>query len=235
MSLLNANTNGVDDASRGEDFAKGTSHLLNAAIIAAIVVSVLIALYVLVVATRPKPPYVGEVHNVWAFPLHTKTPGVDANGDPVQVEDFDRMLVFANITLHNQSDHPLQLHEVLTNVKLNDGIHSSYAADETDFQRLFVAYPQLSSLSSNPLNIAATLQPGQTITGTIFSSLSMTKEQFDARKDLNFSFAFRYQPILELTPKDPVQYPTLQTPLNDPAQVQGVKKDKQPTASSIFQ
>lgn len=225
----------MDDAARGEDLAKGTSHLLDAAIVAAIVVSVLIALFVLVFATRPKAPYSGEVLNVWAYPLHTQTKGFDANGDPIPVENFDRILVFANVTLHNESDHPLQLKEVLTNVKLNDGIHSSFAASETDFQRLFVAYPQLASLSSNPLNIAATLQPGQTISGTIFSALSMNKADFDARKDLNFSFAFRYQPIFELTPKDPVQFPALNTPLSDPAQVQGVKKNNQPTASSLFQ
>ncbi len=235
MSLLQVNNDELDEAARGEDISKGNSHMLDAAIVAAIVVSVLIALFVLVFATQPKAPYTGEVLNVWAYPLHTQTKGFDANGQPVPVENFDRILVFANVNLHNQSDHPLMLKEVLTNVKLNDGIHSSFAASETDFQRLFVAYPQLASLSSNPLNIAATLQPGQTVSGTIFSSLSMTKEQFDARKDLNFSFAFRYQPIFELTPKDPVQFPVLNTPLGAPAEVQGVKKNNQPTASSLFQ
>lgn len=235
MSLLHANDNEMDDAAQGEDFTKGSSHMLDAAIVAGIVVSVLIALFVLIFASRPKMPYTGEVMNVWAYPLHTTTTGFDANGDPIPVENFNRLLVFANVTIHNRSDHPLILKEVQTNVTLQDGIHSSSAASETDFKRLFVAYPQLGALSSNPLNIAATLQPGESITGTIFSALSMTKEQFDARKDLNFSFAFRYQPIFALTPKDPVQYPVLQTPLNDPAQVKGLSKDKQPTASSIFQ
>jgi hypothetical protein len=235
MSLLHASDNKMDDAARGEDFAKGTSSLQIATVVAAVVVTVLIGIYIFVIATRPKPAFTGDVQNVWAYPLHTTTPGFDANGDPIPVENFDRMLVFANITLHNQSEHPLALKEVLTNVKLNDGIHSSFAASEADFQRLFVAYPQLKPLCGNPLNVAATLQPGETVAGTVFSSLSMTKEQFDARKDLNFSFAFRYQPLLVLTPKEPVQYPALQTPLSDPARVQGVTKDKQPTAASIFQ
>ncbi len=235
MSLFNTKDNAIDEAALGEDYTKGSSHMLDALIVAGIVVSVLIALFVLIFATRPKPASTGEVMNVWAYELHTTTSGFDANGDPIPVENFDRLLVFANVTIHNQSDHPLILKDVQTNVTLPDGIHSSVAASETDFKRLFVAYPQLGALSSNPLNVAATLQPGETMTGTIFSALSMTKAQFDARKDLNFSFAFRYQPIFALTPKDPVQFPVLQAPLNDPAQVKGLGKDKQPTASSLFQ
>ena len=38
------------------------------------------------------------------------------------------MLVFTEVKLHNQSNHPLFLLNVLTNAKLADGIHSSYAA-----------------------------------------------------------------------------------------------------------
>jgi hypothetical protein len=36
------------------------------------------------------------------------------------------------------------------------------------------------------------------------SSFRLTKEQWDARKKLDFTFAFRYQPRLVLTPKTTV-------------------------------
>ena len=35
---------------------------------------------------------------------------------------------------------------------------------------------------------------------TFVSSFRITKQQWDARKDLNFTFAFQYQPSLVLTP-----------------------------------
>ena len=39
MSLLNQDTEEVDDAARGEEFTKGSSHVIWAAVIATIVVS----------------------------------------------------------------------------------------------------------------------------------------------------------------------------------------------------
>jgi hypothetical protein len=41
---------------------------------------------------------------------------------------------------------------------------------------------------------------GQTVEGEFISSFRLSKQQWDARKDLNFSFAFRYQPSLVLAP-----------------------------------
>jgi hypothetical protein len=238
MSLLNPNTEDTeqpDDAAQGEDFSKGSSHLLNAVIVSGIVVTILIAIYVLVFASAPVPPSTGQVVNVWAYPLHTKTAGFDANGAALTVENFDRILVFAEVRIHNQGKSPLIMHEVLSNVTISDGIHSSYAASLTDFQRLFVAYPQLGALSGSPLNIGATLDPGQTISGTIFSSFNMSEQDFKNRKDLNFSFAFKYNPTLVITPTQPVQTPTLATPLDEPTKIPGVKKEKQATAASVFQ
>ncbi len=43
-----------------------------------------------------------------------------------------------------------------------------------------------------------TLEAGQTVEGTFVSSLRMTKQQWDARKSLDFTFGFRYQPNVTL-------------------------------------
>ena len=50
----------------------------------------------------------------------------------------------------------------------------------------------------------ATIAPGQTLEGTFVSSFRLNKQQWDARKDLSFTFAFRYQPSLVLTPQSQV-------------------------------
>jgi hypothetical protein len=50
------------------------------------------------------------------------------------------------------------------------------------------------------LPLEMTLEPGQTVEGTIVSAFRLSKQEWDAGKDLNFTFAFEYQPSLVLAP-----------------------------------
>lgn len=202
MSLLHQNSDEIDDAALGEELTKGTSHRVWASVIAAIVVSAAIAIYVL--AGQKPPAAVGEIEQVWVHPQHTETSGFDANGAPIPKEVFDQIWVFALVKLHNQGKQPLFLHSIMTNATLDDGIHTSYAAQSSDYERLFAAYPTMSIPHGAPLSPLATIQPGQTAEGTFVSTFRLTKEQWDARKDLSFTFAIQYQPSLQLTPHTPV-------------------------------
>ena len=198
MSLLNQDSpEELDDAARGEELTKGSSHVVWAGLIATVLVSAAIALYVW---HGQKPPVAaGEIVQVWSHNRHTETSGVDANGDPMAKERFDEVLVFARVKLHNQSEQPLFLANALTNVTLDDGIHSSYAAAASDYERVFQAYPGISALHGKPLPTETTLNPGKTLDGDVISVFRLSKQQWDARKDLNFTFAFRYQPDLVLS------------------------------------
>ena len=202
MSLLNQDTEEIDDAALGEEFTKGSSHVVWAAVIATIVVSASIAIYF--VAGQTKPAVTGDVVAVWAHPQHTETSGLDANGAPMPKETFDQVLVFTEVKLHNQSKQPLFLLNVLTNATLADGIHSSYAASQVDYERVFLAYPGIPVPHNTPLSLTLELDPGQTVDGTFVSSFRQTKEEWDARKDLNFTLNFRYQPGLVITPHGPI-------------------------------
>ncbi len=51
---------------------------------------------------------------------------------------------------------------------------------------------------SPPLNTELSLEPGQTVEGTFVSSFRMAKDQWDARKALDFTFGFRYQPEVKV-------------------------------------
>ena len=202
MSLLQQDSSpDLDDAAKGEELTKGTSHVVWAALAATVVVSIAIAIYV--IAGQKPPVAKGEIVAVWAHPQHTVTSGFDASGAPMEQQTVDQMLVFTQIRLRNQSDHPIFLENVLTNVTLDDGVHSSYAANKGDYDRLFVAYPDITvphGPSISPLNTE--IDPGQTVQGEIVSSFrSMTKQQWDARKKLDYTLSFRYQPNLALAPQ----------------------------------
>ena len=89
--------------------------------------------------------------------MHRETSGFDASGAVMPKEEFDQVLVFTHLKLHNQSKNPVFLRQILTNVTLGDGIHSSYAATPSDYERLFAAYPDLASLHGKPLALDATV------------------------------------------------------------------------------
>lgn len=188
----------IDDASLGEDLAKGTSHVVWATVVASVLVTAAIAVYV-VVGQKP-PAATGEVLQVWAHPQHVQTPGFDANGEAMPRETFDQVLVFTRVRIHNQSDKPLFLNRISTNATLEDGPHTSYAATKTDYDRVFLAYPDLIPKRASGISQDMTLNPGDNVEGTFVSSFRVTKQQWDARKDLSFTFGFQYQPSLTLAP-----------------------------------
>jgi hypothetical protein len=199
MSLLQQDGAELDDAAKGESFTKGTSHVVIAAVVATVLVSIAIAAYVI---AGQKPPLVtGDVISVTAHPMHAESSGFDASGAMIPKETFDQVYVFTQVRLHNQGKAPVFLINAMTNATLTDGIHTSYAASATDYDRVFLAYPDMNVPHSKALPLNATIEPGDTLEGSVVSAFKLSKQEWDARKDLSFTFAFRYQPNLVLTPK----------------------------------
>lgn len=203
MSLLHQDSpEEIDDAAKGEEFTKGSSHVIVAGLIASLLVTIAVVVYV---KTGEKPPAVtGEIVQVWAHPIHSETSGIDANGAAMAKEQIEQVLVIAHVKLHNQSKEPLFFHEIMTNATLDDGIHSSYVAIAADYERIFQAYPELASLHGPPLSQRITIAPGETQEGNIVSAFRLTKQQWDARKDMSFTFGIQYHPKLVLAPHSSV-------------------------------
>lgn len=202
MSLLQQDSPVLDDAARGEELTRGSSHLIWPTVIAAIIATVAVAIYVV---TEEKPPAAtGQVVSVVSHLMHRETSGVDANGVAMPKEHFDQVLVFAHVRLHNQSKQPLFVRQIMSNLTLADGIHTSYAAIPADYERIFVAYPELASLHGKPIVTDATIPAGETLEGDFVSAFRIDKSQWDGRKGLDFDISFRYLPDLKLTPTTPV-------------------------------
>jgi hypothetical protein len=198
MSLLQQDGAGLDDAAKGESLTRGTSHIVVAAVVATLLVSVAIAAYIL--AGQKPPAVTGQVLSVVAHPMHTETGGFDASGAVMPKETFDQVYVFTQVRLHNQSQGPLFLANMMTNATLPDGIHSSYAASASDYDRIFLAYPGITIPHNKALALDTTIAPGETVEGTVVSAFKLSKQEWDARKDLSFTFSFHYQPNLVLAP-----------------------------------
>ena len=219
MSLLHQDSpEEIDDAALGEEFTKGSSHVVWAGLIAAVLVTAVVVAFIL--ATRKPPAAAGEIVQVWAHPTHGETSGFDANGDPMAKENFDQVLLFAHVKLHNQSKYPILLQNALANLTPGDGTPLTVSAGTVaQYEEAFLAYPELATLHTRPLALKTNIAPGQDMDGTAFWVIRMTRQQWDARKDwspnpdhgdpgskfgLNFTFSIQYQPNLVLAPQTAV-------------------------------
>jgi hypothetical protein len=196
MSLLEQESK---DQTPGEAYTRGTSHVVIATVVATVLVSIAVAVYIFM---GEKPPAAaGQIIDAWAHPMHTETSGYDANGAAIPKEEIDQVLLFTHVSLRNQSKQPIFLHQIMANATLADGLHSSYAATPTDYERIFKAYPDLAQWHATPISPDLTIQPGETKEGTFVCSFRLAKADWDARKSLDYSFNFQYLPSLTLTPK----------------------------------
>jgi hypothetical protein len=205
MSLLQIKNDPVhehDASSDGEDLAKGSSYLLWTTIIAFVVVSVSIAAFLL--ANKKPPVAAGEVVQIWAHSVHTLSTPRDANGVSGPTEQFDQVLVFSSIRVRNQSDQPIVIKDLFTNATFDDGPHESYAAGAIDYDRVFIAYPELAGLHGKPLLRETIIAPGQVADGMMVSSFKVTQKQWAARKDVSITVALKFHPDLVLLPKGPI-------------------------------
>ena len=170
--------------------------LRSGAIAAAILVLALVGLWLY--AHQP-PPLQGEVRHLWIHPMHTMLTRRDAAGVTQSPEVFDQVLVLAQIHLQNRSSHPVILQHLLTNLTLPDGIDSSYAATATDYERVFVAYPELASLRTQPLRSDTVIAPQSSVDGMIVSSFQMSAERWKQQSGMNFEIDLKMHPALILT------------------------------------
>ena len=86
-----------------------------------------------------------------------------------------------------------------------DGIHSSYAATPTDYERIFKAYPNCSSGMRTPISPDLTIQPGETKEGTFVMFFPHGQSRTGRRaRNWTTPFNFQYLPALTLAPKGPI-------------------------------
>jgi hypothetical protein len=219
MSLLHQDTvEEIDDAALGEEFTKGSSHVVWASVIAAVLVVAVVMISLL--ASRKPPVVAGEIIEVWAFPQHGETSGIDANGEAMAKDSFDQVLLIAHVKLRNQSKHPLQLQNVLANIKQPDGIPLTVSAGNlAQYQEALLAYPRMAAPRGEPLSPHAAINPGEGLEGNVLWVFRMNRQLWEARKDwqpdpdhddpgsksgINFTFAIQYQKNLVLAPQTPV-------------------------------
>ncbi|QNI33321.1 hypothetical protein H7849_05000 [Alloacidobacterium dinghuense] len=167
-------------------------------LVATVIVVVTIAAYVYI---DEKPPVVaGQILKLDITPIHTEMRvGAGAQGVQGGMDTYDQLLITAEVQVRNQGTYPIYLHDMWSNLTTSTGDQERcLAANNTDFQSVFVAYPQMASFKAEPLLRDITLQPGQIAHGLVIFHYPMTKDQWDARHSFQAVLAFTNQKDLVL-------------------------------------
>ncbi len=149
-----------------------------------------------------KPPVAtGEIIHLTAWPIHrSSNDALEANLRAARVEQtFDEMIVIAEVRLHNQSPGPLFLSDLTAIASLSGEEHRSSAASATDFNRVFIAYPELISMKQQPLLRDVTIPAGQTVEGQVIFNYPLTKDQWNLRRSLDVTVSFLHQKDLTIS------------------------------------
>ena len=151
-----------------EEFDSAKRTLPAAAPVAIALVVVAIVIGIIAFLFRAKPVAQGGIDAVYF-----SEPAGMTNG-----------MVLLQVTLHNVSGKTLYIKSITANLKTDQDL-SDNAASPSDYDRYFIAYPDLKEHSTQPLVVETKIAPGAEQKGSVLVSFPVTKEQFDARKDLN--------------------------------------------------
>ena len=99
-------------------------------------------------------------------------------------EGMDNGMVLIELTLTNVGDKAIWVKNISVDLKTDKGTLHDEAAPAADFDRYLAAYPDLKQYSTKPLTVETRIQPGALQQGSVLVSFPVTKEQFDARKEL---------------------------------------------------
>lgn len=136
-------------------------------------------------------PYKGQVLNVNFYPIHHDiTQQSTTEGVGGQTETYDEILVFADVSIRNVSKEPLYIQDMWAVVNLPNESDRSDATSQSDFQRVFVAYPQTKPFQKSPLARGTTLQPGQQVEGEIIFNYQMNQAKWDSRTGMDIDIDF---------------------------------------------
>jgi len=163
-----------------EEFDSAKRTLPPAAPVAIALVVVLIVVGAVAFLFRSKPVAQGGIDAVYF-----SEPANMTNG-----------MVLVQVTLRNVGNKTLYIKSIKSNLKTDQDL-SDDAASPTDYERYFMAYPGLKEHSTRALVVETKIAPGAEQKGTVLVSFPVTKEQFDARKDLNVIIeAYDQNPIV---------------------------------------
>jgi hypothetical protein len=151
---------------------------------------------------RKTPVATGEIARVNIFPVQARITGGAAGTPGMQGQDqiVNQLLVFAHVRLHNPNSAPITIVDDWAVVTSPDGeTQRAIGASQVDFNKVFLAYPQLAPVRMDPLRRDLKIQPGQSVDGLVVFSYPLSREDWDKRKSMQVTISFNGAKDVTLT------------------------------------
>lgn len=148
---------------------------------------------------RIPTPYAGQVLSVNIYPIHQKldqpttVEGVGGQGDV-----FNEVLILADVRIRNVAKIPLYVHDMWAIADFPGESDRSDASSASDFDKVFIAYPDVQKYKKAPLLRDTTIQPGQQIEGMMIFNYQMDKAKWDTHTGIDLYISFIHQNPLVL-------------------------------------
>jgi hypothetical protein len=153
-----------------QEFGTAARNLPPVAPVAIAVVLVAAMVGILMYINRAKPAGQGSIDTVYfSEPAGMTSP-----------------MILVEVTLRNTSDKTLYIKSIKGAITTDQGDQADDAAAARDYDRYISAYPDLAG-HSRPLQVETKIPPGGEQKGSVLLSPSITKEQFDVRKNVTIT------------------------------------------------
>ena len=149
-----------------EEFGTARRNLPPVAPVAIAVVLVAVVVGILMYVNRAKPAAQGSIDGVFFS----------------QPAEMTSPMILVEVTLRNTSDKTLYIKSIKGAITTDQGDQSDDAAAARDYDRYLTAYPDLAG-HSRPLQVETKIPPGGEQKGSVLLSPTVSKQQFEARKD----------------------------------------------------
>jgi hypothetical protein len=160
--------------------------------IAIVIVLVVIAAYVML--NRVSPTAEGDISAIW---LYQPLPGQMADGSTAP---SNGLIMLVPVQVRNVSSKPLSIMDLSAVVHVGDTDYKSYAAPETDFDKVFQYYPDLEAYRKPILLRHSQIPPGGESQGLVVFNFALTEDQWSHASAFNIDVAFDTTPyVLHLT------------------------------------
>jgi len=160
--------------------------------IAIIIVFVVIAAYV--VLNRVSPTAEGSISAIW---LYQPLPAQMADGS---TPPGNGLIMLVPVQVRNVSSKPLSIMDLTAVVHVGDTDYKSYAAPESDFDKVFQYYPDLEAYRKPILLRHSPIPPGGEIQGLVVFNFALTEDQWSHASSFYIDTTFDTVPyVLHLT------------------------------------
>src|ERR1700739_1443088 len=132
------------------DDSRSSNHAWLTTLAAFVIVCLALGAYVYI---NQKPPVsAGQVLSMDIYPIHRDlSTGPGTEGLAGESETYDEVIVFCNVRIANQTDIPIFLQDMWAILDLPDGPQRSTAVSQSDFNKVFIAYPDVRQFRRNPV------------------------------------------------------------------------------------